>query len=558
MKCPSCKTQQEDTELSCLVCGTLLAVTPEELARVERFRVGANTEMLTILFADISGYSQISSTSLSVSQKLLRLHHTVAKAIIERNQSGEIVNTAGDGILAVFANPAVATECALELQATAQRYNRSTLKTSYFVEELRAANIPLERQADESEYHIHIGLHLGLVTRIGETSRDVFGHHVNVAARLCSLAGAGQTYLSEAVFDNARLILGDRGGLAWQVWKEQPIKGLAEPMTIVGVAQQPFYTVTAPRMAQVAKVDTVAWMKKNNLVAMAALLAIMAIVVMLTTLHHPAPTANSSQAGVTAPGTAAPEDLAPLIATFSDLPVETTQTNGRASALNSETTAVTGTLMPPVAALGSATAINIVTPPAEGEKPTPNTYGKTTGDSDDAEFKQLPLEQLFTHASAITLTDGTEKIPAEVVASNTNKWIRLAIHINQHPEAKASLAILLDGDDDGTLRTQSIEPYYDLIVNLDSPITDEAKARFRRLTDGQPGDALPAMPELKARAACRNATSYWIVNLPYNAIGLKRQSFIRFRIEYRPTGKNGNAYAHPGGKEQTLRRLWIP
>jgi predicted ATPase/class 3 adenylate cyclase/Tfp pilus assembly protein PilF len=246
MLCPACHSRQTGQSLTCDHCGALLNLSSQELGLVERFRLRAQTEMLCIIFCDISGYTRISSHDHALATRLLTLHHTLTRIVCERDHAGEVVNTAGDGVLAVFANPATAVERALELQAATWHFQHNTLPPE-LLRPLLAAKVDLTPLPPGETYALHAGLHLGLVTRGGQTARDVFGHNVNVACRLCSMAGPNQIYVTASVYENARLILGEQADLYWQVWEHLPVRGLSQPVDIIGAARSPYATITPPR-----------------------------------------------------------------------------------------------------------------------------------------------------------------------------------------------------------------------------------------------------------------------------------------------------------------------
>ena len=126
---------------------------------------------LAILFADVAGSTKLYET-LGDAEALLTIGRCleVMKAVCEEHH-GRIVKTIGDEAMAVFPLPANAAYAAIaiQVQIAAQRTSRGA---------------PLA---------IHAGFHFGPVI---DENADVYGDAVNVAARLCSLAKAGQTLVS--------------------------------------------------------------------------------------------------------------------------------------------------------------------------------------------------------------------------------------------------------------------------------------------------------------------------------------------------------------------------
>ena len=125
---------------------------------------------LVILFADVAGSTKLYET-LGDAEALATIGRCldIMKAVCD-DHGGRVVKTIGDETMAVFPLPANAA--CRDRHADAD----SALRTS--------KGAPLA---------IHAGFHFGPVI---DDSTDVFGDAVNVAARLTSLAKAGQTLIS--------------------------------------------------------------------------------------------------------------------------------------------------------------------------------------------------------------------------------------------------------------------------------------------------------------------------------------------------------------------------
>jgi adenylate cyclase len=126
---------------------------------------------LAILFADVAGSTKLYETlgdveALATIGRCLHVMKTVCD-----EHGGRVVKTIGDEAMAVFPLPANAAYAAIAMQTQI-----SAMRTS--------AGAPLA---------IHVGFHFGPVI---DENADVFGDAVNVAARLSSLAKAGQTLAS--------------------------------------------------------------------------------------------------------------------------------------------------------------------------------------------------------------------------------------------------------------------------------------------------------------------------------------------------------------------------
>jgi class 3 adenylate cyclase len=126
---------------------------------------------LAILFADIAGSTKLYETlgdaeALAIVGRCLE----IMKAVCDEH-GGRIVKTIGDEVMAVFPLPANSAYAAISMQT----------------------QISALRTAKGSPLAIHAGFHFGPVI---DDNVDVYGDAVNVAARLASLAKAGQTLVS--------------------------------------------------------------------------------------------------------------------------------------------------------------------------------------------------------------------------------------------------------------------------------------------------------------------------------------------------------------------------
>ncbi|MEO8344661.1 MAG: adenylate/guanylate cyclase domain-containing protein [Betaproteobacteria bacterium] len=126
---------------------------------------------LVVLFADVAGSTKLYET-LGDAEALATIGRCldIMKSVCEEH-GGRVVKTIGDEAMVVFPLPANAAYAAIAMQNQI-----SALRTSQ--------GTPLA---------IHAGFHFGPVIDDGA---DVFGDSVNVAARLTSLAKAGQTLIS--------------------------------------------------------------------------------------------------------------------------------------------------------------------------------------------------------------------------------------------------------------------------------------------------------------------------------------------------------------------------
>jgi adenylate cyclase len=130
---------------------------------------------LTILFTDIDGYTALTERVGDRSaQALVRAHDRIVRSALAAHAGREVKHT-GDGIMAFFTSAASAVECALDIQAQTDSYNRSRRR-----EPLRVA----------------IGLNSGSPIREGG---DLHGTPVIIAARAVDLAAGGEVVVTDVV-----------------------------------------------------------------------------------------------------------------------------------------------------------------------------------------------------------------------------------------------------------------------------------------------------------------------------------------------------------------------
>jgi WD40 repeat protein/class 3 adenylate cyclase len=165
---------------------------------------GAPDDVLAFLIADVRGYTSFTRErgDAEAARLASRFADLAGDAVAAR--SGVVVEVRGDEVFAVFRSAAQAVRAALELQAT--------------LAEESAADSSLPLLAG-------IGIAAGEAVRVGDGYR---GSALNLAARLCGRAAAGQVLLSEEVFEQAS---GVGLGLLQELGPEA-LKGFEEPVTV--------------------------------------------------------------------------------------------------------------------------------------------------------------------------------------------------------------------------------------------------------------------------------------------------------------------------------------
>jgi len=172
---------------------------PDLLGAIEEFVTGSRRQELeterfltTVLFVDVAGSTErVSAIGDHRWRELLDSFDETVKRTLLRHR-GELVNRAGDGVLATFDGPARAIRCAGDIRDTVRR----------------------------AGLEVRCGLHTGEVTRRNE---DVAGIAVHIGARVSAAALPGEVLVTRTVRD---LVAGS--GIAFDDRGEYSLKGVPE------------------------------------------------------------------------------------------------------------------------------------------------------------------------------------------------------------------------------------------------------------------------------------------------------------------------------------------
>lgn len=164
----------------------------------------ARRRLTAILSADAVGYSRLMAADEAGTVRLLAESRRILGDAIG-NYGGRVVDAPGDNILAEFPSVVDAVECAVEIQAALRRRNDALPQ---------AARMPFR-----------IGVNLGDV--LVEDDR-IYGHGLNVAARLEGLADPGGVCISGSALEQ----VGPRLSLEYEDLGEQAVKNLPEPVRV--------------------------------------------------------------------------------------------------------------------------------------------------------------------------------------------------------------------------------------------------------------------------------------------------------------------------------------
>lgn len=164
----------------------------EELLRGE-VRLGGENREVTILFADVRGFTELTE-GMGPQEVIGLLNETMERLSTAVEECGGVVDKyVGDEVMAVFGAP-------LSQPDHTERAVRAAAAMQAAMHEVNAAR----RARGEPSVRIGVGIHSGEVVagNMGSTNRlnyTVLGESVNLAARLCSIAAPGQILVSEDV-----------------------------------------------------------------------------------------------------------------------------------------------------------------------------------------------------------------------------------------------------------------------------------------------------------------------------------------------------------------------
>jgi adenylate cyclase len=167
-------------------------VVKQLLENPDSFKLGGTNQTITVLFADIRGFTAFSETEKPEKVVgLLNRYFSLMSEIIFAH-GGTLDKYIGDGLMALFGAP----------QATPGDAKNALKSAVAMQKRLATLNLELESEAI-SPINIGIGLHTGEATvgYIGSEKRSEYtaiGDTVNLASRLESNARGGQILISEA------------------------------------------------------------------------------------------------------------------------------------------------------------------------------------------------------------------------------------------------------------------------------------------------------------------------------------------------------------------------
>jgi class 3 adenylate cyclase len=188
-----------------VVAAAVSADQPNLLSLLPEAEAGST---VTILFTDIVDST---STAERIGDRrwldALRTHNAVVRAELPRHQGVE-VKARGDGFMLAFAGARRAVQCAIAIQRALAAH-------------------PIELEPGGS-VQVRIGVHTGEAL---QAEHDLFGRHVNLAARIADQAAGGEVLVSALTRD----LLSGADDVAFGASREVSLKGVADSQVVVPV-----------------------------------------------------------------------------------------------------------------------------------------------------------------------------------------------------------------------------------------------------------------------------------------------------------------------------------
>jgi serine/threonine protein kinase/class 3 adenylate cyclase/sugar lactone lactonase YvrE len=177
--------------------------------RLQQALVSRATQVLTILIADMRGYTAYTvEHGDEAAANIAAQFATTTGAVVERS-GGTVLELRGDEAACIFASARQAVRAAVALQEHYQH----------------------ERAEGQFPLGVGMALDAGEVVAVEGGYR---GQALNLAARLCSLAGPGDVLVSEGLVHLARKV----EGLAYLERGYEQLKGIVDPVRVIAVAAE--------------------------------------------------------------------------------------------------------------------------------------------------------------------------------------------------------------------------------------------------------------------------------------------------------------------------------
>jgi predicted ATPase/class 3 adenylate cyclase len=242
MKCSQCHSDNDETQKFCRMCGAKLQMTCPACKSIvllsDKFcgecgvelktksifnetaaKVPSERKYATVMFADISGYTSLAERldPEEVKDIVSHLFEEIAKVISK--YEGFIEKFVGDAVMALFGVPWFHEDDPIRAIKAAQEIHRVVHRLS--LQTQKRTNQPLA---------VHIGINTGLVVtskiNLDDGIQHFTGDILNVAARLCNLAKANETFVTNTTFAQAE------GFFSFDQLDPLTVKGRTKPVLV--------------------------------------------------------------------------------------------------------------------------------------------------------------------------------------------------------------------------------------------------------------------------------------------------------------------------------------
>jgi class 3 adenylate cyclase len=236
---------------------------------------GLSRGIKAVLFSDMKGYSSKMSQDEDRAFRLLEEHDRLVTPIVTHHH-GNLIKKIGDAIMAAFTTASDAVNCAIEIQEVLAGHNQG------------------KEQADQIV--IRIGIHVGEVM---EKEGDLFGHGVNIAARIEPHAQPGGIAVSQTIVS----MLQAQPQFNFRSGGDHKVKNIQESLSIFHVERGSANSVGRPALTETIS-------KGQGLRLALGLAAAVMFIVGVLALKAPAP--EPAVPTSPAPATAPTEPAVPL------------------------------------------------------------------------------------------------------------------------------------------------------------------------------------------------------------------------------------------------------
>ncbi len=178
--------------------------------------------LAAIMFTDMVGFTSLTQKDESLALTMLNEYRGSLRSCLSAH-GGREIKTMGDGFLVEFDSALEAVECALSIQESLDQKN--------------AILSPQERM------QVRIGIHLGDVVH---ERGDLFGDSVNIASRIEPLAGPGEIYITQQVYDHIRNRLKSSVGYVGKL----SLKNVELPVEVYKVGSLTAQSLAVPLLPQ--------------------------------------------------------------------------------------------------------------------------------------------------------------------------------------------------------------------------------------------------------------------------------------------------------------------